>query len=352
MVQACYLDVEVEGYNFHLQIYSSYFELYADMVFESRSSCIYIGPDPTKLNPALQKQIEDEGIATLARKGKTAVRIETRCNSDVLEAMNEEGPRQREAELYLIALCGAHIPVLNKLVQSYRLATYDYFPYEVSPWDVPVWFLETDLGFRTVVMLPYARWDFKPTVNGEVYRLIEPAELPGSVNLDPTPGELEVLDALNLMERGDFSGAVRRITTSIEVIVEAKLREELEKLYPQTEVDTRLDKSKNDVPGRIRQLGKLSGRLLDAHLQSELDRTRSLRHKIVHDGYRVPYTDRGSAQRSVDTGRWIFNFFEDDPDRVKVRETRIALRSLGRSVTASIFHSEITQQGVVVHAPH
>jgi vacuolar-type H+-ATPase subunit C/Vma6 len=55
------------------------------------------------------------------------------------------------------------------------------------------------------------------------------------------------MDSLNFMERGDYSGAVRRITTAIEAQTEAALRQELLKRYSPAEVDTRLEQSKNDL---------------------------------------------------------------------------------------------------------
>src|SRR5208283_3767215 len=78
------------------------------------------------------------------RKCKTYLRVGSRCNEDVLNAANRKESPQRAngAKLYLSELCSAHIPVINKLIQTYRLATYDYFAFEVAPWDVPQWTIE------------------------------------------------------------------------------------------------------------------------------------------------------------------------------------------------------------------
>jgi hypothetical protein len=53
------------------------------------------------------------------------------------------------------------------------------------------------------------------------YELVDGARVQEHLLIVETPGELELLDAVNLMERGDYSGAVRRVTTAIEVVVEA-----------------------------------------------------------------------------------------------------------------------------------
>lgn len=44
---------------------------------------------------------------------------------------------------YFAALCASPVPVVNEVILRNRLATYDFFPFEVSPWDVPVWFVQT-----------------------------------------------------------------------------------------------------------------------------------------------------------------------------------------------------------------
>ena len=51
----------------------------------------------------------------------------------------------REHSAYRASLCEAHIPVINELIQRYRLQTYDYFPYEVRP-GRSVWYVTS---FRT-----------------------------------------------------------------------------------------------------------------------------------------------------------------------------------------------------------
>ena len=56
----------------------------------------------------------------------------------------------------------------------------------------------------------------------------------GGTDVGPS-GEFDLLDARSLMERGDYTGAVRRTTTAIEALIGAKLKEELAPLFdPQT----------------------------------------------------------------------------------------------------------------------
>jgi predicted house-cleaning noncanonical NTP pyrophosphatase (MazG superfamily) len=212
----------------------------------------------------------------------------------------------------------------------------------------------SEVGAVRVVLLNYAAWDEKPVIytasgSRERYKLIDDNELQAAMSAEPSAGEYELLDALNLMERGDYSGAVRRITTAIEAQTESVLRQELLKIHPMGEVEKKLKASENDFPGRLRQYQKLSRRKFPAVLKNDLETTRTLRHSIVHNAYRIPFGQREQAQRAVDTGRWIFDWLENQRARIDVREKRIAKRSLGRYF--SLFGAEITPAGVVVHKP-
>jgi septin family protein len=122
---------------------------------------------------------------------------------------------------------------------------------EISPWDVPIWFIMSEIASGRVTLMDYAKWDVKPIISTagspEQYKLIDEAQLKTAINTNPSAGEFELMDSLNFMERGDYSGAVRRITTAIEAQTEAALRQELLKRYSPAEVDTRLEQSKNDL---------------------------------------------------------------------------------------------------------
>jgi hypothetical protein len=164
------------------------------------------------------------------------------------------------------------------------------------------------------------------------------------------PGEDDLLDARNLMERGDYTGAVRRTTTALEALVEHVLRIELLKSFDELTVAAKLDASKTDFPGRLRQWKKLSGATLSRRLEAELDATRSLRHEIVHQGRRLSFVDRHLAQRSVDTGRWIFNHIERDESRRDLREKNNTVRAIARPTLALRFPVVESADGFVVRS--
>ena len=257
-------------------------------------------------------------------------------------------------EQLLDELCRAHIPVVNKLIQAYRLATYDPFAFEVAPWDVPHWFIERDNQGCACTLVPYRLWDYPTTghfgPDGQLqpYRLIDAEGLRAKMSAQASPGELELLDAINLMERGNYSDAIRRITTAIEVIVAAVAEDIVSAKEGPQAAKRFLDDTRVNFQRRVKKYEQLSGRTLSDGMRRELDHTRKLRHRIVHGGYRVAPAERGSAQRSVDFGRWTFNWFENDTQRREVREQRIARRSLGREMTYNIFRPQITPEGITL----
>jgi hypothetical protein len=296
------------------------------------------------------------------------MKIASRCNEDVwTKATTTESSGtaiSRTTELYLAELCEAHIPVINKLILTYRLATYDYFAFEVAPWDVPRWLVFRDGACINAQLIPYRTWDDKPLIDSSSfqnyehieskpmpYQLITAEDFNAHLSTAPTPGETEVLDALNFMERGDYSGAVRRITTAIEVVVEAMVYRELESTEGKQSANSFMKATRTNFPRRIAKYEELTKRKLDEGSRKQLDVTRALRHRIVHQGYRIALRERGHAQRSVDTGRWIFNWFENNAEKRNARESKIGFRSLGRNLAYGVFPTRITPDGVEVSRP-
>jgi hypothetical protein len=357
MVDNATVSVNVGGHEFPVSLHGESFELHMGQITDSKEFVVYQGPIrkdenlSAPIKALLRKRPKPQ---ILWRKCKTVLKITSRCNEDVWNKRTSGKPFRPSVALYLQGLCGAHIPVINKLIQGYRLATYDHFAFEVAPWDVPCWYVEWVGHSALCLLVPYRGWDHKPmSLAGpdgrrQFYQLIDAPQLRERMSEIATPGELELLDAINLMERGNYSDAVRRITTAIEVVVEAVTGDLVERHEGKQASLKFLKKTKTNFPRRVAKYGDLGGRPLRDALSKELTRTRNLRHQIVHNGYRISPGERGSAQRSVDTGRWIFNWFENNEQRRKVRDTRLAYRSMGRDQLYNIFRPEITPQGVAL----
>jgi hypothetical protein len=289
------------------------------------------------------------------------LKITTRCNEDVWTRVLARNKNARPAvnralSLYLEELCRAHMPVINKLIQGYRVATYDYFAFEVAPWDVPIWHIERDSHALRCILVPYRGWDHRPLSEKsgnrpEFFKLIGGIELRDHFTTEATPGEFELLDALNLIERGDYSGGVRRVTTAVEIVVEAVLERALMAHEGAAAAAKFLKDTRTNFSRRVSKYESLCGRSLSPALQNSLEETRKLRHEIVHKGYRITSAERGRASEAVDTSRWIFNWFENDRKRTDLREKRFYLRSLGRDMYQGILDGHIAPDGVVLTPP-
>lgn len=200
----------------------------------------------------------------------------------------------------------------------------------------------------------YRAWDFRPLLadakdpsgKPQFYNLIEPSGLQNRISATSSPGEFELLDAQNLMERGDYSGAVQRIVTAIEVIVEAAAGDAVRIAKGESAARNFLINTKMQFDERVKIYQSLTGRQLPSPLASTLEKTRGLRKKMVYGAYRVGSNERGLAQKAVDTGRWIFNWFENDASRAAVREQKISLRSLRRDLDVGILFPQRSRRTV------
>jgi hypothetical protein len=212
------LEITVEGYKFPVSISGETFELHVSEIADSKRTVIYSGPikNLDDIKSAGDILAIQPNVPLIWRKCKTLLRITTRCNQDVWEKAQK--PHRPSIDYYLQTLCRAHIPVLNTLIQHYRLATYDFFAFEVAPWDVPNWYIERDSIAKCILLVPYRGWDHRPLQlpddagNTHFYQLVDSITLHARMADTSTPGELELLDAINLMERGSYSDAVRRVS--------------------------------------------------------------------------------------------------------------------------------------------
>jgi hypothetical protein len=109
--------------------------------------------------------------------------------------------------------------------------------------------------------------------------------------------------------------------------------------YDGAEAERRLANTDNDFPGRLAQWRKLARPQISQGAFDEFERTRQIRHDIVHRGLRLILEDRDRAQRAVETSRWLFNKIENKLDSARLREGDIALKSMGRVIATPRFPS-------------
>jgi transposase-like protein len=157
------------------------------------------------------------------------------------------------------------------------------------------------------------------------------------------------MDALGLMERGDYSSAIRRMRTAIEVIVADRLEKILTEKHGWKFAKRFLRETKMKFDERLARLCSETGLIINDHFKMVLSKITNLRIKIVHYGHRVSFAEKGEAQMLIDNGRWLYNQIENDQNRFKVRESNIASRSLGRFRT--LFNASLGAEGVHVEKP-
>jgi len=341
-------------------------EVFAGEVTDSRKSVLHQGPWESAYQPTAEatEALRRHEVPVLQRRTKTMLRFEALGHESAFREIGpDEPPRaRRECHAYWASLCEAHMPVINELIQRYRLISYDYFAYEVSAWDVPVWYLKHQEQGFAATLLPYKDWDDKPVTiedgdkegdspKAKPFEYATLLDLNAVRSEDASPGEFDLLDARSLMERGDYTGAVRRTVTAVEAILEWALIRELSKTYTKDEAVARAGKTVNDFPGRLRQWRKLADPPISQVLFDEFESTRQVRHDIVHKGRRLTHADCGRAQRAVDTSRWLYNKIEadPDPDRARLRDYG-SLKSVGRRALAPRFSPEFKDGRIVLRS--
>jgi hypothetical protein len=346
--------------DFTVDICTPWMEVFGWEVTDSRTTALHQGPVPAQQwqpSEELAAVFGEDTPPWLMRRCKTVLRLVTEAHTDPFHELEVNAiPRLRaEQEAYRASLCEAHLPVINELIQRYRLVTYDYFAHEVDAWDVPVWYVSQGPGGHATVLLRYKEWDDKPILikqdgTRHQFAWTSPEEITSSCNLTPTPGEFDLLDARSLMERGDYNGAVRRTVTAIEAVLRWALNNELRKKHDEAEAERKTANTDTDFPGRLKQWRKLAKPAIGQVLYDELERTRKIRHDIVHRGLRLTFDDRGSAQRSVDTGRWLYNKIEGNPEREHLREFGGGglERAVGRAAMTLRFPSVIADDRIML----
>jgi hypothetical protein len=176
------VDIEIRGHVFSVDIRDGFHGIFVVDASDSRRTRIYIGPpDDDKVDPEIRRLVEENDARFIYRKCKTVLKIHSRCNPAILASEASGTVSAAEAQFYLRAFCAAHLDVVNRLLQANRLASYDFFPHEVTLWDVPIWVIDSRGPAATVALLPYATWDRKPRVGpvddptvSETYQLITP----------------------------------------------------------------------------------------------------------------------------------------------------------------------------------
>jgi len=308
------------------------------------------------------------------RPMKTVVASEVEVLADCFEAWNtradvavDDRPgirRMNRVMKYLETLAWAHIPFANRLITSYRSTSHDPFAFEVSEWDVPVWYAIQDNKVVWIGLMPYWSDDFFPevwsTTGRDPFVATSLDEVQAQAETDVAPGKLELLDALSLMYRGRYGDAVRSVITAIEVALEFQIRNVLaQKGHTDEQIEQETEKTRDSFFDRLQRYEHLSQRRVPGpilhcvpyingiRLRSELDQTRRLRHKIVHEGNRVDLFERGPILRAFETMSWLFEWLTGEDEHGPEGDRNYTFFSTLRGQPRLPF--EYVETGVRVH---
>jgi len=310
------------------------------MSLSSRSNAVVVGPGDEVWHRELPESLVPSKMPVY-RPMKTIVTFQKEVIADCFEAWRtrREVTRHDRAGIrrinrviqYFNTLATALIPFLNKLITSYRSTSLDPYAFEVSEWDVPIWYATYGETLARIGLMPYWDNDTFPSFNaGDVevpYVATSVEEVQVQAESEVAPGKLELLDAYSLMYRGRFGDAVRSAVTGIEVAVESQLTNLLlKKGFSEEGVVERLKKTRNSFFERLEDYEQLSQKRLPGplisevpyingiRLRSELDWVRNLRHKVVHEGIRVDIFERGTTLRAVETMSWLFEWLSSEDE--------------------------------------
>jgi hypothetical protein len=349
---------------------------------DSRANLQYIGP----AEAATAAKCVHGLRGTVLRPQKTVLEFEVKAlreallNSQLSSPDAHLTPRERRSRTrrinrathYFETLAIAHLPFVNRLITAYRAASQDPFAFDVSTWDIPLWWLISgDLLIR-INLMPYKDSDDYPTVTslttGErrPYFAATADSLSEQLSHPVSPSYKELLDAKSLLYRGRYNDAVRAVVTSIEVEIEAQLRQ----LYinrgdTNDDIHRRLNESKLSFMDRVDEWEQLNHKRLPGpkvaeyphlnglRLKSELVRTRSLRHKIVHEGYHIDAFSKGEAYRAVDTMTWLHEWLTNRHKYTDQQRDNGNLFSatFGMTFVFNLLPFEYEPEGVVVKSP-
>jgi hypothetical protein len=330
LVPDCIIQVTVKDCTLELSVTGNAIEIQSGIGYrDSHSSTTLIDKVSGKPSERALDSMK-KGRFTL-RTTRTLISIKTAILGDTLLALGESGQRRVDAETYFTSFVRAHLPFVNSIVNAYRRAAADPFALEVTEWDIPVWYIDVDEKFIPIQLVPYKRSDEFPVIGspGEQAKkitFVEASDLEKALNSPETPGEIELLDAWSLYYRGRQADAIRSLITSIEVLLEAKLREYLANAgLSEEDVELRLDQSRNNFQSRLTEYTQVSRRRVPGpilsvlpningvRLREELEQARKLRHKIVHEGERISFPFHGRMQRVMETMTWFFNWLSEYP---------------------------------------
>src|SRR5262249_50070021 len=133
------LDVPINDCTLRVTVAQNAVEIQQGKFFQpSHANVLHVETPPPSEKAEQIVKATKEGVTF--RVTRTLLTLQTKALADSIKALQDSGRRQLDANLYFQALAYAHIPYVNKVIDSYRTVASDPFALTVAEWDVPLWF--------------------------------------------------------------------------------------------------------------------------------------------------------------------------------------------------------------------
>jgi len=347
------------------------------LFLDSYANVVFIGPNDDLRSGQEPPSIVASTVAPIYRPMKTVVIFEPLAIEDTILTLQEhdhggerstsEHRRINRAMQYLQSLASAHVPLLNNIITSYRIVARDPFVFQVSQWDVPVWFAKHNEATVRIPLMPYWDQDWYPTMHNMTAAdsapicTTDPSTITEQSRAKIIPGILEILDARSLFYRGHIESAVRSAVTAVEVALEARIAKMLsEKGRTEQQIRDQLKKTWNNFDERLNDYERISGTRVPGpilspvwyingiRLRDELHDVRNLRHKIVHGGQRVDAQSRGPMLRAIETMTWLFHWLSWEEGNEEDRSKYYVFFEVMRGLHIPRYKARYQPSGVVI----
>lgn len=346
------IQVPYEGHIYPLSVSNSCYEVYVGDASHSKTGVVYVGPEPTKA-PIL-KSFGALALPSVQRRTRTMLSLPAKCTQDALDHLKSRiGVRAEHGHSYFVTLCAAHIPVINELLLAYHSASSDASAMTVARWDVPVWVIQeaTQPMPLPISLTQQGFSEHRPLVNGHPMVLATAAEVDDALVNPLSAAEIAMLDASSLERRGDYVGALKMCVTSVEVLLENRYKAQLLKTMNEEAAEKILKGTRSDFKKRAADYREVTGLQYSLTITDQFDDVvRQRRHRVVHDGLKLTYEDRGEINNLISFARAAFDAIESDRAACERRNRNFAIRAIG-GMEIDIFRPKYTPQGVTVFHP-
>ena len=318
-----------------LTVRNNFWKLWIYEVRFDYQSLLYIGPKEFfyKDNSEKSKQIREKflkrEIPFLWQKCRTVVEINFR-DKNFIQLLKEKNKFKIKKFIFQTLL-----PHINDFIERYRMITFDQMVYKIAPWDVPMVFFQiNNEHVYQINTYDYLLWNEIPMISEygkpktlQPFYLIDNPEMVWT-NYQSVgkwfPYEMELLDAYNFKNRGDYESAIRRAVTAIEISLDMKIKNGLmDRGMLETAADVKITNTVSWKEKKKLFKKATSKRIEDIigdNLLGVIENARQLRHDVVHKGRIIKPSERGQVRCFIDHIRFAINSIEDNPEYAKKRD--------------------------------